>query len=132
MTATAGLLQEPQPGHIAHSALSAPFVTKPSYLDAVMFLAGTAAPAALKMPTATQRFEDSESPYETAYTVAFDTADTFANACKLQPKLQRQWPAYLRHGTAIAEEDDRVTEILTGLDPLRLGANKAVAVEVSH
>lgn len=34
ITATASFLHESQPGHIAHTALSAPFVTNLSFLDA--------------------------------------------------------------------------------------------------
>ncbi|KAF7587025.1 hypothetical protein BBP40_007847 [Aspergillus hancockii] len=96
MTATAGFLQESQPGQVAHTALSARFVTKPSYLDAAMFLAETAAPAALQMAAATQRFGPSQQPNESAYNIAFHTSDTFASSCEQRPHLQRQWPAYLR------------------------------------
>lgn len=126
MTATAGFLQEPQPGQVAHSALSAPFVTKPSYLDAVMFLAGTVAPAALQMPTATQRFGSSVRPNETAYNLAFNNPATFASTCEQRPKLQRQWPAFLRYGTN--EVDDRTTDLLTRLDHFRRGNISVVEV----
>jgi AraC-like DNA-binding protein len=128
MTATAGFLQVLQPDHVAHTALSAPFVTKPSYLDAAMFLSGTAAPAALQMAAATQRFGHSQRPNESAYNVAFNTSATFASACEQRPKLQRQWPAYLRYGTG--DVGDCVTDILAAyLDPLRLG--NATVVEVN-
>ncbi|KAL2864650.1 uncharacterized protein BJX67DRAFT_373656 [Aspergillus lucknowensis] len=126
MTATAGFLKEPQTGQVAHSALSAPFVTKPSYLDAVMFLAGTVAPAALQMPTATQRFGSSLRANETAYNLAFNTPNTFSSLCEQRPKLQRQWPAFLRYGTN--EADDRVTDLLSRLDQLRLGNITVVEV----
>ncbi|KAK4168175.1 hypothetical protein QBC43DRAFT_202083 [Cladorrhinum sp. PSN259] len=42
MTSTVGFLAEPRPGYIAHTALSAPYVTQLNYLDATMFLAETA------------------------------------------------------------------------------------------
>ncbi|KAL4935852.1 hypothetical protein BDV06DRAFT_233903 [Aspergillus oleicola] len=126
MTATAGFLQEPQPGQVAHSALSAPFVTKPSYLDAVMFLAGTVAPAALQMPAATQRFGPSLRPNETAYNLAFNNPATLASTCEQQPKLQRQWPAFLRYGTINTE--DRVTDLLSRLDHFRRGNISIVEV----
>ena len=127
MMATAGFLQEPQPGQVAHTALSAPFVTKPSYLDAAMFLSGTAAPAALQMAAATQRFGHSQRPNDSAYNVAFNTPATFDSACEQRPKLQRQWPAYLRYGTG--DVDASITEVLTRLDWLSLG--NACVVEVS-
>ncbi|ROV99515.1 hypothetical protein VMCG_06382 [Cytospora schulzeri] len=45
---TAGFLQEPHPGsgEVAHTELSASFVTHFPNLEAAMFLGGTAAPAA--------------------------------------------------------------------------------------
>ena len=55
MTATAGFLYKPWPGHVAHTALSATFVTNLAFLDATMFLAETAAPTAMHMAMATQR-----------------------------------------------------------------------------
>ncbi|KAL9066490.1 MAG: hypothetical protein Q9161_007553 [Pseudevernia consocians] len=66
MTAIAGFLHEPRPGHIAHTALSAPFVTNLSFLDTTMFLAEIAAPTALHMATATQRHGHLESPSDKA------------------------------------------------------------------
>ena len=127
MTATAGFLHEPLPGYIAHTALSAPFVTKLSYLDAALFLARTAAPAALKMAAATQRYGHSDRPNECAYTIAFDTSQTFQMACEQRTKLQRQWSAYL--GCA-GDLGDSFTELLSQLNWRDLG-NSSI-VEVSH
>ncbi|KAL4887519.1 hypothetical protein BJY04DRAFT_212555 [Aspergillus karnatakaensis] len=129
MTATAGFLHEPQPGHVAHNALSGPFVTKPSYLDAAMFLAGTAAPAALQMPAATQRFGQSLRANETAFNIAFNNLATFASTAEQRPRLQRQWPAYLRYGTK--DVDDRVTELLSRLDQFRRGSTSVVGARTT-
>jgi len=126
MTATAGFLQEPQPEHIAHTALSAPFVTKLAYLDAAVFLAETAAPSALHMAQATQRHGSSGLPAESAYNLAFNTAQTFQSACEQRAALQCQWPAYLR---CTGDADGGVTELLTRLDWLSLGS--ACIVDVS-
>lgn len=126
MTATAGFLSEPQPGHIAHTALSAHFVTKLSYLDAAMFLARTAAPIALQMVTATQRYGQTSNPSESAYAIAFNTSQTFQSACDQQTKLQSQWSAYLR---CAGDTEDNVTELLSRLDWHGLG--NACIVEVS-
>jgi hypothetical protein len=129
MTATAGFLCEPQPGHVAHTPLSSPFVVKPSYLDAAMFLAETAAPTALQMSAATQRHGQSERANETAYTVAFNTSQTFQNACEQRLKLQRQWPAFLR---CAGDLDDGVAELLGRLDWQSLGNACIVDVSDSH
>ena len=126
MMVTAGFLQEPQRGYVAHSLLSARFVTKPSFLDAAMFLSKTVAPTALQMPLATQRFGHSQHPHESPYNVAFTTPATFASACEQGPKLQRQWPAYLHYVTD--NLDVSVTDILSRLDWLSLGNASVVEV----
>lgn len=113
MIATAGFLAEPQPGRIAHTTLSAPFVTKLSYLDAAMFLAETAAPIALKMGEATRRFPHSKLPNESAYGIAFNTSQPFQAICRQRTKTQRQWCAYLQ---CAEDPADSMTEILGRLD----------------
>lgn len=108
MTAAAGFLQEPQLGHIAHTELSAQFVMKPSYHDAVMFLSDTAAPAALHMVKAMQLFGHGQGvggrgSGDSAYNLWQGTAVPFATMCEQQPQLRRQWPAYLKHVMAMRE-----------------------------
>lgn len=114
MTATAGFLDEPQPGYISHTVLSAPFVSNLSYLDATMLLAKVAAPAALHMTAATQRCREghADHPEASAYSVAFNTTQSFQSACEQRPRLHRQWLAYLRY---TGEEDDGIIELLNGL-----------------
>ncbi|KAF2178409.1 hypothetical protein K469DRAFT_754497 [Zopfia rhizophila CBS 207.26] len=125
MTATAGFLHEPRPGHIAHTALSASFVTNLSFLDATMFLAETAAPAALHMATATQRQGHLESSSDTAYSIAFNTSQPFLSACAERTRLQRQWSAYHR---CAGDMDDSVTELLGRLSWRSLGSACVVDV----
>lgn len=128
MMATVGFLRESQPEHVAHSALSAEFVTHPSLLDAAMFLSETAAPAALHMAEATRRFGESQQRNESGYNVAFDTTGTFSGLCEQRPKLQRQWPAYLRHGTG--EADDGLMDILARFDWHSIGISTVVEVRI--
>lgn len=52
MVAKANFLQEPQPGFIAHAALSAGFVLNPSHSDAVMFSVESVGPLTLHMLSA--------------------------------------------------------------------------------
>lgn len=129
MTASVGFLREPQPGYIAHTVLSAPFVSNPSYLDAAILLAETAGPAALHMTAATQRCMDghSDGPETSAYNLAHNTSQTFQSACEQRPRLRRQWHAYLRHTGA---EDDGVIELLRRLDWFSL--SNAYIVDVSE
>ncbi|KXG53335.1 uncharacterized protein PGRI_003850 [Penicillium griseofulvum] len=110
MVATTGFLHEPEPGHVAHSTLSAHFVTRPSYLDAAMFLAEMAAPAALQMP-ATSRDPVSASLLMTT-------------ASAQQPKVQRQSSAYLQYG--LGHTDVNALEPLDQFDWAGLGGATVV------
>ena len=126
MTATAGFLYEPKPYHVAHTALSASFVTKLSYLDATMFLGETAAPVALHMAEATQRQDHSSQPSKSTYSLAFNTSQTFQSACEQRTKLQRQWSSYCQ---CVSDQDESVMELLSQLDWRSWG--NACVVDVS-
>nr|UWK20205.1 hypothetical protein TOLIG_g4 [Trichoderma oligosporum] len=119
-----GFLQEPTPGHVAHSPLSAAFVAKPSYLDAAMFLAGTAAPAAWKMAAVTKQARI--SPEQMQREVVFHKR-FFEDVEEAElPRLQRQWQAYLRYG--LGHYCDTATDILTCLETLQMDAGMVVEV----
>ena len=129
LTATAGFLREPQPGYIEHTALSAPFVTKLSYFDAAMFIAETAAPAAMQMAAATRHQEQSTNGTSNSpFMLTSDTLQTFQAAHDQRPKLQRQWSAYL---LCTGDCEDGVTEILRRLDWPSLGTACVVDVSLS-
>ncbi|KAL9094347.1 MAG: hypothetical protein Q9165_003488 [Trypethelium subeluteriae] len=113
--ATSGFLHELQPGHVAHTPLSAPFVTNPALLDAAMFLAESVAPAALSMASATQRFGDSQRPNESAYNLALNTSQAFHAARNERSKLSRQWSAYLYYAGGLQVASDNVAEIFAQL-----------------
>jgi hypothetical protein len=115
MTSTAGFLCEPRPRQVAHTTLSAGFVTKPSLGDAAMFLAGTAGRAALHLAGATQRYGelDMERPDQTAFALTERAQQSFRQACEERPKLQRQWAAYLRSSMGV---DEAMAEVLSRLD----------------
>lgn len=128
MTTIVGFLQEAQPGHIAHTSLSANFVTRPSYLDAALFLAETAAPAALHMQSATKRYGQSSNPSECAYSLAFNTAQSFQATCKQRPKLRRQFPSYFRYLSEGSDDNAIAVKLLGRLDWLQLGNARVVDV----
>lgn len=122
LMATAGFLQEPQPGsgQVAHTGLSASFVTHFPNLDAAMFLSGTAAPAALQMPEATLR-------QLSGFELSSNTGLTFSAVCEQQPRMQRQWAAYL--GT-VGDTSRGLIDLLDRLDWASLGS--ACIVDVSR
>lgn len=121
-------LREPQPGYIAHTTLSASFVSRPSHLDAALFLAETAAPTALSMTSTTKLYGQSNSPIECAYSLAFHPAQSFQSSCHESPKLYRQFCAYTRYLDSV--DDEAATELLGRLDWLNLGNVRVVDVRV--
>ncbi|KAJ5242262.1 uncharacterized protein N7469_000589 [Penicillium citrinum] len=130
MVATAGFLQECQPGHVSHSSLSASFVLQPSYLDATIFLAERVAPAALGMAETTKQCSMSSKEL-TQQSHHIDSNISNWTVCAVPeeirlPRLQRQWHAYLRHGTG--HPCDMATDVLTCLEPFRMA--NATVVEV--
>ncbi|OTA95467.1 hypothetical protein M434DRAFT_379694 [Hypoxylon sp. CO27-5] len=120
MTATAGFLREPRPGFIAHTALSARFVTQYSFLDATTFLAETGVPTALQTSAAARFQGQPGRPSEstTPYSIAFNTSQAFPLACEQRKRLQRQWTAFSR---CSGDVEDCITEVLGQLDWLRVG-----------
>lgn len=132
MTASAGFLKEAEPGHVAHTALSSSFVVKPSYLDAAMFIAGTAAPTALHMPAATHRFGKSTQANETAYHIAFNTPNTFASACQESPTLRREWSAYLDLQHEANDSHEALVKFIGTLKQASTGQSRITVVDVSE
>lgn len=104
MMSLVGFLRETSPGEMAHTPLSASFVSKPSHLDAAMFLAETAVPSALHMVANTERHGQSREPRHSAYTMAFSTPQSFQSHCQQRSKLQHQWTAFLRDVTNVVDD----------------------------
>ncbi|KAL9078955.1 MAG: hypothetical protein Q9157_002139 [Trypethelium eluteriae] len=116
LMATSGFLHELQPDYVAHTPLSAQFVTNPALLDAAMFLAESVAPAALSMALATQRFGDSQRSDESAYNLALNTNKPFHTARDERPKLSRQWSAYLHYAGGLHAASENVADIFAQLN----------------
>lgn len=126
---TAGFLCEQTSGHIAHTPLSASFVTEPDLLDAALFLAQVAVPAALKMPRSVHDAAPSHRGLLSAQSDArgLGLAEEFD---PVQPKIQRQYAAYLVHG--ILDEASAVDEVLKLLDWDAIGAATVVDVSLKY
>ncbi|KAI1877580.1 hypothetical protein JX265_003588 [Neoarthrinium moseri] len=99
LTATQGFLREEPHGYIGHTALSEAFFDNPLLLDAAIFMAESAAPAALKMDAPNP--DDSEGDNRTAYNLAVGGTKPFHMACQEQPRLSRQYRAYLQYAAGM-------------------------------
>lgn len=124
--ATVRFLQMPEPGHVCHTALSAAFVTKPSLLDAALFMTEVGAPTAFRMADATKKASSGEAT--TAYSLASPDFTSFAKDCKERPRLQRQWLAHLRY--TICEDESSVLDVLMQCDWSILRDSSVVIFEV--
>ncbi|CAO2655478.1 Nn.00g105420.m01.CDS01 [Neocucurbitaria sp. VM-36] len=106
MTAAAGFLHELQPGHVEHTALSAPF-----------------APAAMQMVSVTQRVRHQQllllqgSAYNDL---------PLASSFQQQATPRRQWPSYLKY--ALGDQDSSIASILNSFDWANLG--EATVVDI--
>jgi hypothetical protein len=105
---------------MAHTGLSASFVTQLSNLDAIMFLGSAIGPAALQMSEAGHGQLSGAAMSSPAGPLSFDTA------IEQQPKLRRQWAAYCG---CMREPTPLVVDLLNRLDWARLG--RALIVDVS-
>lgn len=121
---TAGFLCETTNGQVAHTPLSASFVMEPALLDAAMFLAKTAVPAALKMPLTVQQGVVSDIPQQWAAHATTVSGERFDAS---QPRAQRQFGAYFAHG--VLDEASAVVDVLKLVDWKGLGS--ATIVDVS-
>lgn len=131
LLATRGFLEEREPGSVAHTPLSARFVASQSLLDASAFVAQSAAPAALQMPTAlAQRLVGAAEAAASAASAsaAVGAMRPFQSALQERSRLRRQWAAYLRHAAGLHQEEE-VLDVISRLNWSNLGS--ACIVEVS-
>jgi hypothetical protein len=85
MTATAGFLYEPQPGHVAHTSLSLSFTTELSYFDAAMFLANKVAPASFDLAFFANEHDGTAMHLQSPRPLDF---------LSQEPQTNRQWQAF--------------------------------------
>lgn len=128
-TATSGFLFEVQPDQIAHTTLSAKFVSDLSFFDAIMFVAESGAPTALQMAAATERKGKRKGSNDSAFSVAFNTSKTFQSACSEQPRLQRRYLAYTQY---TGSKNDGFLELLGRLNWRSMGSACVVEVRGSE
>ncbi|EUC41193.1 hypothetical protein COCMIDRAFT_40596 [Bipolaris oryzae ATCC 44560] len=125
-TATVGFLHEPEPEFVAHTPLSSQFVTKPSLIDAVLFICHTAMPTGLQMAEATRLQVHSTDSSPCAYALASRSVKGRGSENGQQPNLHRQLMAYQRLSNRAL--DDCVTQLLSSLDWSHLDGATVVQV----
>ncbi|WQF88455.1 Putative O-methyltransferase COMT-type, winged helix-like DNA-binding domain superfamily [Colletotrichum destructivum] len=119
MAATVGILCEPQPGHVAHTPLSAQIYKKPSYLDAVRFTAETVVPTSLRMADATRRKMQHHQEDANPFRIATDSSLSLASACERDHKLHRRAITFRR--LTSVNRTSAVLEMLSSVNLEELG-----------
>jgi 6-hydroxytryprostatin B O-methyltransferase len=74
MAMTGGILTEPRTEHIAHTRISAHFITQPVFNDWVLFMMQYLVPTTLCFSQATEKWGDTTATHQTAHNLAFKTA----------------------------------------------------------
>ncbi|KAI1113096.1 O-methyltransferase family protein [Nemania sp. NC0429] len=136
VAAAAGFLAEPQPGHIAHTALSAPFVKDTAHVETIAFLANTAAPAASCMTAATVQYQQMRMYHDgrsSAYSLASKSSSSFDADCRQRPKLYRRYDSYIRCISQADHEmdDEDAVKLLLQLDWQALSNARVVIVNAT-
>jgi 6-hydroxytryprostatin B O-methyltransferase len=109
MMMTSNFLCEPKPGEVAHTPLSAQFVTNPVLCDSAMFLTDVVEPAMAKCVEATETFGTTDKQNQTALNIASNNQLPFGDYLAQSPKLRRQFSAYMH---TIASDDEMCGEQL--------------------
>lgn len=122
ITAMAGFLREPQPGHVVHSALSAQFVLEPFSLDALLFISDVVNPTSMQMTRATKTYGETQNPDRTPYQLVFHTTPDSV----VDTKLRRQHAAFDRLSAY-----NYVTDLSSIYDWHSLGAGTVVEVRTA-
>ncbi|KAK5011228.1 hypothetical protein LTR28_004735 [Elasticomyces elasticus] len=126
MMMTSNFLYEPRLGELAHSTLSAHFVTDPALLDSAVFMTDVSMPAAAKLARATEIFGATEQRNQTALNVAFETEMPFYKFVAQSPKMEKQFAAYTKNVTT--NEETNIKHLLTGFSWSAL--NEATVIDV--
>jgi 6-hydroxytryprostatin B O-methyltransferase len=129
MAMISNFLCEPTPGELAHSAVSALFITNPSLLDWALFMAEASAPAAAKLVEATERWGATEQKNQTALNIARNTDLPFFDYLMQSPALAKQFSGYMKNVTA--SQGTKIEHLVNGFDWTGLGDALVVDVRPS-
>ena len=130
MAMTGGFLREPEPEYVAHSAISAAFVTQPAFQDWAQFMTSYSAPTAHHLAEATDRWGDTQASNQTAYNIAFNTELPFFAHVAESKERTEMFAKYMRslgHSEALA-----LRHVLDGFNWAGLGEAHIIDVSCSY
>ncbi|GKT47440.1 O-methyltransferase aurJ [Colletotrichum spaethianum] len=95
-----GFLEEPQPGHVAHSRSSALLVRDDNFMNWARWMMNYSMPVAYKFADATRRWGETDAKNQTAFNVAQNTTDPFFDHIRKNAELTSVFSGYMRNVTA--------------------------------
>ena len=128
MAICASFFDEPKPGHVSHSRLSAHFAKSSALQDWAEFLADATVPMAMRFADATEKWGSTKSKKETAYNLALNTDLPFFDYLNQMPEFRKRFAGYMKCVTAT--QGTAVEHMLSGFD--WAGVGKGLVVDVSR
>ena len=128
MAITNNFLAEPESEQLAHSDLSAAFVTRPELLDWATYMTSTSAPTALQMIEQTETYGSSLAKNETAYNIAMSTPLPFFDHVATSQALTKRFAGYMKNVTT--SDGVSIKHLVAGYDWSALGQAKIVDVSI--
>ena len=100
MAVVNGFLEEPAPGHIAHSRLSGLLLRDDNFLNWARWMLNYSIPTAYKLADATEKWGETDAKNETAFQLAMGTTDPFFDYLRKDATLTKVFSDYMRNVTA--------------------------------
>ncbi|KAF2166409.1 hypothetical protein M409DRAFT_54760 [Zasmidium cellare ATCC 36951] len=126
MAICAHFFDEPKPGHIAHTRLSAHFAKSAALQDWAEFLADATVPMAIRFADATQRWGATKSKTETAFNIALDTDLPFFDYLNKTPDFRKRFAGYMQCVTST--QGTAIEHLIEGFDWASVGNGLVVDI----
>lgn len=126
MAVCAHFFDEPKPGQVAHSRLSAHFAKSAPLQDWAEFLADATIPMAIRFADATQKWGVTKNKTETAFNIAMDTELAFFDYLNETPDFRKRFAGYMKCVTAT--QGTAIEHLIEGFDWASVGNGLVVDV----
>ncbi|KAF5516137.1 O-methyltransferase aurJ [Colletotrichum siamense] len=100
MAVVNGFLEEPLPGHVAHSRASSLLLRDDNFMSWARWMMNYSMPVAYRFADATRRWGDTDAKDQTAFNLALDTPDPFFDHIRKNAELTSVFSDYMRNVTA--------------------------------
>lgn len=99
MAVSNGFLQEPLPGHVAHSRISSAVTRDENFKSWAQWVVNYSVPVAYKFADATRKWGNTHAKDQTAFNLALDTSDPFFDHVRQNSDMTSVFSRYMRNIT---------------------------------